>query len=308
MDSALNASLPRDLKGYGGQPPDPQWPGDARVAVSFVINAENGSELSLADGDERNEAVFDVLFPVEGVPNYCLHSHFDYGTRAGYWRIARLLKKYGATCTVSAAGRCLEKAPWLAADAVARGFEVSAHGYRWEGHSHMSEDEEREIIAKTVDIITQTAGTRPLGWHTKGDTTPHTRRLLVEAGFLYDSDAYNDDYPYLEQVNGQPHVVVPYCFDANDMNYMAIGKYFLADHFAQYCIDSFNTLWEEAEATPAMMSVGIHPHLVGRPGRIGGLARFLDHITKKGGAWIATRQEIAHHWRKINGLPEFGSS
>jgi len=303
--STPDFSYPRDTKGYAGRPPDPRWPGGARVAVSLVINLETGAELSLADGDERNEAVFDIVYPVEGVPNYCLSSHFDYGTRAGYWRVARLLEEFGAPCTVSSAGRAVEKSPHVVRDAVARGWEVSAHGYRWEGHSQMDEAHEREVIAKTVRIITEAAGERPVGWHSKGDTSPHTRRLLVEAGFLYDSDEYNDDLPSVVEVAGQPHVVIPYCFDANDMNYMAYGKFFTAVHFGQYCIDAFDTLWEEGEHHPAMMSVGIHPHYLGRPGRIKGLRMFLDHVAEKGGAWIARRKEIAHHWRQVMGLSAF---
>ncbi len=293
----------RDFKGYGGKPPDPKWPGRSRVAVSIVVNVEAGSELSLADGDERNESIYDIVEPVEGVPNHCLSSHFDYGPRAGYWRIMRLLERFDIPCTLSAAGRAIERSPWLAKDVVARGHEISCHSYRWESHAHMAEDHERRLIAETVACIQKAAGIRPVGWHTKGAPSPNTRRLLVEeGGFLYDSDAYDDDLPYLVEVSGASHVVVPYAFDTNDMRYMAGGTFVHAEDFAQYCINAFDTLWREAERSPAMMSVGLHPRLIGRPGRIAGLEKFLEYVQSKGLVWFARRMDIARHWRDLMGL------
>jgi peptidoglycan/xylan/chitin deacetylase (PgdA/CDA1 family) len=295
----------RDFLGYG-DPPDPQWPNGARVAVSIVLNVEAGSELSIADGDERNESIYEIVEPVEGVPNYCLSSHFDYGPRVGYRRIMRMLEPYNASCTVSAAGRAVERSPWLAEDVVKRGHEIACHSYRWERHAEMSEPHEREIIAKTVDRIQSATGVRPLGWHTKGAPSPRTRRLLVEeGGFLYDSDAYDDDLPYVVEVAGRNHIVVPYAFDTNDMRFMAGGSFVHAEHFAQYCIDAFDTLRNEADRNGAMMSVGLHPRLIGRPGRIAGLERFLEHVQTQGHAWIARRMEIARHWRSLMGLPEW---
>lgn len=288
-------SYPRDFKGYAGDPPNPNWPDNARVAISVVINVEAGAELSLADGDERNEAVYEIVEPVEGVPNYCLNSHFDYGPRVGYWRIMHLLNFYNIPCTLSAAGRAIERSPWIAQDAVSRGHEVAAHGYRWESHAGMSEEQERAVIAKTVSVIKNACGERPLGWHTKGAPSPNTRRLLMENGFLYDSDAYDDDLPYKVTVGGKTHTVVPYAFDTNDMRYMAGGNFVTGDDFATYCIDAFNTLWLEGEMQPAMMSIGLHPRLIGRPGRIGGLAKFLEHATTKGKVWFAKRIDIAKH-------------
>lgn len=296
----------RDFRGYGGTPPDPKWPGDARVAVSLVVNVEAGSELSVADGDERNESIYEIVEPVEEVPNYCLASHFDYGPRVGYWRIMRMLERFEALCTVSAAGRAIERSPWLAQDVVERGHEISCHSYRWERHAEMSEPHEREIIAKTVDCIQKAAGVRPVGWHTKGAPSPNTRRLLVEeGGFLYDSDAYNDDLPYAVEIGGHNHIVVPYAFDTNDMRFMAGGTFVRAEDFAVYCIDAFDMLWQEANQCGAMMSVGLHPRLIGRPGRIAGLERFLEHVRSKGSAWIARRMDIACHWRSLMRLPEW---
>ena len=304
MNTEDPTPYPRDFKGYGGDPPDPRWPDGARVAVSIVLNVEAGSELSLADGDERNESVYEIVEPVEGVPNHCLASHFDYGTRAGYWRVMRALEEFNAPCTVSAAGRAIERSPWLAQDVIARGHEISCHSYRWERHAEMSEEHEREVIAKTVDAIQSAAGVRPVGWHTKGAPSPRTRRLLVEeGGFLYDSDAYDDDIPHTVEVAGQSHVIVPYAFDTNDMRFMAGGSFVHADDMARYCIDAFDTLWRESERHPAMMSIGIHPRLAGRPGRIAGLTRFLEHVHSIGRVWFARRMDIAHHWRDVVGLP-----
>lgn len=293
----------RDFRGYGEKPPDPKWPDNARVAVSLVVNVEAGSELSVADGDERNESVYEIIEPVEGVPNFCLASHFDYGPRVGYWRIMRTLERFGAPCTVSAAGRAIERSPWLAEDVVARGHEIACHSYRWERHAEMTETHEREIIARAVDCIEKAAGVRPVGWHTKGAPSPNTRRLLVEeGGFLYDSDAYNDDLPYLIRVAGRNHVVVPYAFDTNDMRYQAGGTFVHAEDFARYCIDAFDSLYRESEQSPAMMSIGLHPQFIGRPGRIAGLERFLEHVRATGSVWFARRMDIANHWRALMGL------
>ncbi|MEZ5585377.1 MAG: hypothetical protein R3F37_23895 [Candidatus Competibacteraceae bacterium] len=181
---------------------------------------------------------------------------------------------------------------------------MSCHSYRWERHAEMSEAHERQIIARTVDCIRKATGVRPVGWHTKGAPSPNTRRLLIEeGGFLYDSDAYNDDLPYLVEVAGRHHVVVPYAFDTNDMRFMAGGNFVHAEDFSRYCIDAFDTLWREADRHPTMMSVGLHPRLIGRPGRIAGLERFLEHVASKGSVWFARRMDIAHHWRAVVGVP-----
>jgi len=294
----LSADYPRDLRGRAGEPFDPQWPDGARVAVSLVVNFETGSELSLANGDERNEFMYEIQEPVEGTPNYTLLSHFDYGARVGYWRIMRMLERFGAVCTLNAAGRAIERAPWVAKDALARGHEVTAHGYRWENVAHWSEADERAMIQKTVDVFEEVCGVRPLGWHSRGTPSPNTRRLAAELGFLYDSDCYDDDLPRVQEVAGRPYVLVPYAFDTNDMRFQAMpgGLFNNAMDYAQCCIDSFDALWEEGDERPSMMSVGLHPHYIGRPSRILGLTRFLEHVQQKGGAWITRRKDIAEHW------------
>jgi peptidoglycan/xylan/chitin deacetylase (PgdA/CDA1 family) len=299
----VSPAVPRDFLGYGSTPPDPRWPGGARLALSLVVNVEEGAELSVAAGDERNEAVYEAHEEVPGAPDPCMLSHFEYGTRAGYWRIAEVLERFGACATVNACARAVELSPWLARDAVRRGHEISAHGDRWERHAGMSEGEERAVIARTVRTIADAAGVRPVGWHTRSASTVNTRRLLVEeGGFLYDSDAYNDDLPYLVEVAGRPHVVLPYAFDTNDMRFGPGGAFTLASDFAAYVIDAVDWLWREGARAPKMMSVGLHLRIIGRPGRIGGLERVLEHVTALGGVWIATRAEIARHWRALHGL------
>ena len=293
----------RDFKGYGGAPPDPRWPGDARVAVSFVVNVEEGAELSRSMGDERNEGRYEVVDEVVGAEDPCMESHFEYGTRAGYWRIMALLARFGVPVTVSACARALEGSPWLARDALARGHEIACHGYRWESHAGMPEPVERAVIARSVAAIARVAGVRPVGWHTRSASSVNTRRLLVEeGGFLYDSDAYNDDLPYLVDVGGRSHVVVPYSFDTNDMRFQAGGGLTLARDFAEYVIDAFDWLWREGVERPRMMSVGLHLRIIGRPGRIVGLERVLEHVAARDRVWIARRAEVARHWRALHGL------
>jgi allantoinase len=294
----------RDFFGYGSRPPRADWPGDARVAVSLVLNVEEGAELSIADGDERNEKVYEVVDEVEGIPDPCLESHFGYGTRAGYWRIIRVLERFGVPVTINACARALERSPWLAEDVLARGHEISCHGYRWERLAAMREEDERRLIARSVAVIQQAPGVRPIGWHTRSAASINTRRLLVEeGGFLYDSDAYDDDLPYIVVVDGRDHVVLPYAFDTNDMRFQGGGLFVHADDFARYCNDAYDALWREGQERPTMMSVGLHLRLIGRPGRIAGLERFLEHVHNTGGAWFARRMDIAHHWRARMGLP-----
>lgn len=290
----------RDLYGYGEHPPDPRWPGGARIAVSFVLNFEEGAEYSIAEGDARNEAVYEVIDRLDGIPDLCLEAHFDYGTRAGWWRIMRVLERFGARCTVSACGRAVERLPALAADAVRRGHEVSAHGWRWESHAHLTPDQERERIALTVRAIERATGQRPVGWHTRSSPSPVTRRLLIEeGGFLYDSDYYGDDLPVTLDLDRHRHVVLPYAFDTNDMQFQHTHRFVRAADFSGYVIDAFDWLWQEGEQTPKMMSIGLHLRMLGRPGRIAALNDMLAHMRSRPGVWIARRDEIARHWMSL---------
>jgi peptidoglycan/xylan/chitin deacetylase (PgdA/CDA1 family) len=291
------ATRARDLLGYAGSPPDPHWPGGDRVAVSIVVNFEEGAEFSVTDGDPENEAVYEIEQRLAGRPNPAIDSHFEYGSRAGWWRIMEVLGEHSAPATVSSSGRAVERLPLLARDAVRRGHEVSAHGWRWEGHADLDESEERDRIARTVAAIKAVTGTRPVGWHTRSPGSGNTRRLLVEeGGFLYDSDAYNDDLPYFVQVGDKRHLVLPYAFDTNDMQFFHTNRFSGAADFAAYVIDAFDWLHCEGAHAPKMMSIGLHLRMIGRPGRIGALDRVLRHIANRGDAWIARRVDIANHW------------
>lgn len=292
----------RDLSGYGGRPPQAQWPQGARVAVSFVLNFEEGAEFSVAEGDGRNEAVYEVIDRLDGIPDPCLQSHFDYGTRAGWWRIMDVFDRYGVNCTVSACGLAVERSPDLARDAVRRGHEVAAHGWRWESHARMDEAQEREAIARTVAAIETATGVAPVGWHTRSASTPSTRRLLVEQGnFIYDSDFYGDDLPHVLNWPGdRRHVVLPYAFDTNDMQFQHTHRFVRAQDFAGYVNDAFDWLWREGESVPRMMSVGLHLRMLGRPARMWALEQMLEHMQSKGQVWFARRDEIARHWLGIS--------
>jgi peptidoglycan/xylan/chitin deacetylase (PgdA/CDA1 family) len=287
----------RDFRGYGGRPPNIRWPGEARVAVSLVVNMEEGAELSVSDGDERNEGAYEAVEEVEGYPDLCQDSHFEYGTRAGWRRVATVLAESGAVATLNACGRAVERSPWLAAEAAALGHEVCCHGWRWERHAGMSEAVERRAIAKTVAAIREAAGVTPVGWHTRSAPSVNTRRLLMEhGGFIYDSDAYCDDLPFFVEVAGQRRLVLPYAFDTNDMNFFRAHRFVSGDDFASYVIAAFDRLWLEGASAPRMLSIGLHLRMIGRPGRIGGLETILRHIQDRGGAWIARRDSIARHW------------
>jgi peptidoglycan/xylan/chitin deacetylase (PgdA/CDA1 family) len=285
----------RDFIGYGGHAPNVRWPRGAKLAVSLVVNFEEGAEFSIQDGDAQNEAIYEVEHRLEGAPDPCLDSHFEYGARAGWWRVMNVLDSFGARATVSACGRAVERTPSLAQDAIRRGHEVSAHGWRWESHAGLSESDERERIAKTVAAIAKATGVRPVGWHTRSAASANTRRLLVEeGGFLYDSDAYNDDVPYLLRVGGRAHVVLPYAFDTNDMQFQNTNRFASASDFASYVLDAF--AWLKREPAPRMMSIGLHLRMIGRPGRIAALERILDAISRADDVWIARRDEIARAW------------
>lgn len=284
----------RDFLGYADRPPNLRWPDGRRLAVSFVLNFEEGAEFSVSDGDERNEAVYEVI-DRQDVADPCIDSHFEFGTRVGWWRIADLFAAQGAVFTLSACGAAVERLPWLARDAVARGHEVSGHGWRWQTATGMAEAQERQVIERTVRAIEAATGRRPLGWHTRSGSTPNTRRLLVEQGFLYDSDAYNDDTPYFVPVAGQRHLVLPYAFDTNDMQFQHTQRFGTGADFAQYVCDAADWLLREGATRPRMLSIGLHLRMIGRAGRMGALERILQHLRREG-AWIATREQIARHW------------
>lgn len=300
----------RDFDGYRGRYPAFRWPGDAGLAVSFVLNVEEGAELSLTAGDERNESRHEVNHEVVGEPDLCMESMFEYGARVGYARISQLLVDAGLPLTLNACARALETTPWIAEDAAKHGFEVCCHGWRWESHAGMDETLERALIARCVQSITRLHGKPPVGWHTKSSASVNTRRLLLEhGGFLYDSDAYNDDLPYWLKVKTtageRQQLVIPYAFDTNDMRFFNHGGFVFGDDFARYCMDAFDCLYREGAAQPRILSIGLHLRIIGRPARIGGLERLLAHIAGHPGAWFARRDTIAHAWRAGLGLPRW---
>ena len=291
----------RDLIGYGSRPPHPRWPGEALIAVSLVLNYEEGGEACVLHGDAHSESVLTDLGAVEalaGARNLNVESLFEYGSRVGFWEIMRLLRNAGATATVYAVGMALARNPEAAAEIARSGFEVACHGERWIDYQSVPEEVERAHMLRNVDTLTRMIGRRPVGWYT-GRPSPNTRRLVVETGgFLYDSDAYNDDLPYWTEVSGQRHLVIPYSFDNNDSRLQRGGDFGTGGEFFSYCRDAFDWLYRlGAEGRPRMMSIGLHGRIIGRPGRIGALARLVEHIQRHEGVWLCTRAAIAEHWR-----------
>ena len=290
---------PRDLIGYGARPPDAGWPQGARVAVSFVLNYEEGGEYCILHGDAHSESVLtDVgADPLPNARSLNVESNFEYGSRVGFWEIMRILRERSVDATVYAVGMALERNPEAAAEIARSGFEVACHGQRWIDYQSVAEEEERADILRNIEVITRLIGRRPLGWYT-GRPSPNTRRLVVESGgFLYDSDAYNDDLPYWVRVGGRPHLVVPHSFDSNDSRLQRGGDFATGGDFFTYCRDAFDWLYRLGnEGRPRMMTVSLHARIIGRPGRIGALVRLLDHMQRHEGVWLCTREAIARHW------------
>lgn len=290
--------LHRDFVGYGRTPPHPRWPGDARIALNFCINYEEGSEASFGDGDGASEAAL-----TEGGAggfdgrDLAAESMFEYGSRVGFWRVQRLLSERGMTATVMGCALALERNDEAAAAIRDSGYDVCAHGWRWERHQNLSEADERERIARTVASLQRTTGAAPLGWYCRYGAGINTRRLIVEhGGFLYDSDAYNDELPYWTTVLGKPHLVVPYGLANNDAKFMR-GAMATGNDFFDYLRDAFDMLYAEGATAPKMMSVGVHLRIIGHPGRAAGLQRFLDYVQKHQQVWVCRRGDIARHWQ-----------
>lgn len=292
-------NLPRDFIGYGATPPDPSWPKNARLALNFVINYEEGSEPSVPDGDSQSEAGLTESPQVEAGPDgrdLAAESMFEYGSRAGFWRLLRLFEERGLPATVFACAEALVRNPAAAAAISAAGFDICCHGLRWVNHFELSEAEERDQIHRAVEVLTDVTGDRPVGWYCRHGPSVNTRRLLVEAGgFLYDSDAYNDDLPYWAQVSGKPHLVVPYSLVNNDSKFSR-GWFGHSEDYFQFMRDAIDFLRAEGEQQPKMMSCGLHLRLIGHPARAQGLKRLLDYVAGFDDIWVTRRQDIAQHW------------
>ncbi len=312
-DSTL--PYPRDLVGYGAHPPHAQWPGQARIALQFVLNYEEGGEMNVLHGDAGSEQFLSEMFNPPSFPqrHISMEGIYEYGSRAGVWRILREFEQRGLPLTVFGIAMALERHPELVQALQRNGHEIACHGWRWIHYQGMEEALEREHMARAMAIMERLTGERPLGWYT-GRDSPNTRRLVADyGGFEYDSDYYGEDLPFWMQVkktDGQvvPQLIVPYTLDCNDMRFALPQGYSHADPFFQYLKDSFDTLYAEGDPNglnqPSMMSIGMHCRLLGRPGRITALQRFLDHIQSFEKVWVCKRVDIARHWKATHPFTE----
>ena len=289
----------RDLVGYGATPPDPQWPGGARVAVNFVINYEEGAENNVLNGDKGSESFLSEMVGAASHPAraMAMESLYEYGSRAGFWRLHRLFVARGLPLTVFGVATAMEMNPAAVAAMLAAGWEIASHGLRWIDYQYVPEEVERAHIAEAIALHMRLTGSRPLGWY-QGRTSPNTARLVAEeGGFLYDADSYADDLPYWDRQNGRAQLIVPYTLDVNDMKFVAYNGFDEGEAWLRYMIDTFDQLREEGGR---MMSVGLHGRIAGKPARARALARFLDHVIASGDAWVARRIDIARHWMEVH--------
>ena len=294
-------AYPRDLRGYGRTPPHPRWPGDARVAVQFVVNYEEGGENCILHGDAASEAFLsDVLgaIPWPGQRHMNVESMYEYGARAGFWRLWRMLTERGLPATVFGVATALRRSPEQTSAMREAGWEIACHGLKWIDYRSIPEEEERNHLKEAIRIHTEITGERPLGWYT-GRSSAHTLGLVMQdGGFLYSSDSYADDLPYWVAGQNGAHLVIPYTLDANDMRFTNAQGFAHGEDFFQYLKDSFDQLYAEGGTAPKMMTVGLHCRPAGRPGRAAGLLRFLDHIQSHEQVWIPRRIDIARHWHE----------
>ena len=294
----------RDFRGYGQTPPHAKWPGNARIAININLNFEAGGERSMMDGDGTSESMLtDTGFPAyPGKRSQIVESAFEYGTRAGVWRILRILKKFDVKCSVLGVVKSLERNPDAVEAFMTDGHEIVSHGYRWLDYQSVDEPTEREHIHLAVESIKAMTGKAPVGWMT-GRPSQNTRRLLAEhGGFLYDRDTLNDELPYWVEVDQKPYLVIPYSYESNDNRYDHNG-FGTAEDFARYMIDCFDMLYEEGLDRPKIMSIGLHDRLVGRPARAVGLVKFLEHVRKHDRVWFCSGEDIAGHWRTTHPYP-----
>lgn len=297
---------PRDLIGYGSRPPHPQWPNQARIAVQFVINYEEGGETCILHGDSSSETFLSEIIGAEafqGIRHMNMESMYEYGSRAGFWRLHRLFTQRQIPVTVYGIAMALARNPEAVAAMQESDWEIASHGYRWIDYKYLPVEIERDHLQKAIAIHTQVTGSRPLGLYI-GRTSPNSRKLAIEeGGFLYESDSYADDLPYwVAGKSNKPHLIIPYTLDNNDMRFATAQGFNSGDQFFAYLRDAFDVLYEEGETAPKMMSVGLHCRLVGRPGRAAALMRFLDYVQKHEQVWLCRRIDIAHHWYKV--LPQ----
>ena len=293
----MSNDYPRDMIGYGATPPEPNWPGGARLALSFVINYEEGGENNILHGDPASETFLSEIIGAKAYKarHMSMESMYEYGSRAGFWRLHRLFQSHQLPVTVYGVAMAMERNPDAVNAMLQADWEIASHGYRWIDYQFVSEDTEREHMAKAIHIHERLTGSKPLGWYT-GRDSPNTRKLLLEHdNFLYDSDSYADDLPYWHQHEEGHHLVIPYTLDNNDMRFAAPQGFNSGEQFYTYLKDSFDTLYEEGDR---MMSVGLHCRVVGKPGRAASLTRFLKYVSTKPDVWVARRSDIANHWHQ----------
>ncbi|MEH6473812.1 MAG: allantoinase PuuE [Halopseudomonas sp.] len=297
----MSSDYPRNLIGYGATPPHPKWPNNARIAISFVLNYEEGGERNILHGDTESEAFLSEMpsaQPLAGVRNMSMESCYEYGSRAGVWRLLRLFDKHQIPLTIFAVAMAVERHPEVAQAMAAAGHEICSHGYRWIDYQYTDETEERDHLNKAIEIISQVTGQRPQGWYT-GRNGPNTRKLVMEeGGFMYDSDAYDDDLPYWVDNAGKGHLVIPYTLDTNDMRFATPQGFNSGEQFYQYLKDSFDVLYAEGAECPKMLSIGLHCRLVGRPARMAALERFIEYANSHDLVWFSRRIDIARHWHE----------
>ena len=298
-----SSPYPRDLLGYGEKPPAPLWPGNARLALQIVLNYEEGAENCILHGDQESETFLSEIIGAPafaGVRHKSMESIYEYGSRAGFWRLMRIFRERNIRITVFGVAMALERNPNALATMLKDGHEIASHGWRWINYQSVDEEIEREHMQRAVETITRLTGSPPVGWYT-GRDSPNTRRLLVEhGGFLYDADSYADDLPYWERVDNKPHLVVPYTLDNNDMRFATHQGFNSGEQFYTYLKDAFDVLYAEGKFAPKMMSLGLHCRIVGRPGRAASLIRFLDYVLQHDAVWICRREDIARHWRQYH--------
>ncbi|WP_174391535.1 allantoinase PuuE [Nocardia niigatensis] len=301
--SDFDLNYPRDMVGYGPNPPHPQWPGNANIAVNFVLNYEEGGENNVLDGDEASETFLSDIVPAAAFPNrhMSMETIYEYGSRAGLWRVLRLFEARGIPLTVFGVARALERNPEAVAAFKRNGYDICSHGLRWISYQMMDTETERAHMEEAVRIITKLFGEAPKGWYT-GRDSPQTRELVVEhGGFVYDSDSYADDLPYWVKVGDKKHLVLPYTLESNDMRFSSPAGFANGEEFFTYLKDAFDMLYAEGEAgAPKMLSVGLHCRIIGKPARAKALERFLDHVQSHEKVWLARRIDIAEHWRTVH--------
>ncbi len=302
----MTKPYPRDLVGYGANPPKANWPGKARIAVQFVLNYEEGGENAILHGDAASESFLSEMIgtpALEGVRHMSMESLYEYGSRVGVWRVLDLFHRYHLPLTVFGVAMAMERNPAAVEAFLKAGHEIASHGWRWINYQYVPIKTEREHMQRAIDIHKRLTGERPLGWYT-GRTSPNTRKLVIEDGrFVYDADDYNDELPYYDTRYRKPQLVVPYTLDANDMRFAAPQGFNSGEQFYNYLKDSFDVLHAEGRHKPRMLSVGLHCRLIGRPGRLASLERFLKYISAKSGVWVARRIDIARHWQKNHPAP-----